>query len=691
MEKDILFTPFQLSNMHLKNRFVMTSMEIGLARFDGNPSQELIEYFAKRVRGEAGLICTGICRVNDIHGITSPGQLSLTRDSQISAMRKLTEKIHREGGKIVLQLHHPGRQTYSALMGIWPVVQFLSRISPGFKRVFPPLVKMNSWFQDKVFTPPVVSASDIPCGHLKQKTRALKIKEVRKLVGQFSRAAGRAQKAGFDGVELHASHGYLIQQFLSPYSNKRDDCYGGTRENRLRFLKEIIEGVRRECESDFPLIVRLTVEEFIPSEENNRGITLDEGVKIAKELESLGVDALDISSGSYEQTNKWLETVSYRTGWRKKLAEAVKKEVSIPVIASNLIRSAEQARRQLEEGSQDLIGMGRPFLADAEIVKKIRENREIEVTRCISCCTCFETLTKNAWKGEPAQCAVNPNLHTRNFKSPVHIRENSENSGPIVIIGAGPAGLQSALTLMENGSPFILFEQEAKPGGQLRLAEKPPHKERIAWCIEDLLYKLTQKGADIRFNTKVDKLLIEKIKPRAVILATGSLPFIPAINGINLDHVYSFDQILSGTSFPDQAKSIALIGSGMTGLETAEFLAANGKEITIVEMAGEIAPGAYFQHREDALEILSKSGAKFLLNHRLIEIRQNSLILETDSKQKELTADAVVLALGSRENNSLKAKLEKMEIPVYVIGDADHVGKISDAIHRGYEIASLIS
>ena len=689
MKKDILFSPFRLGKLQLKNRFVMTSMEIGLAHFDGKPSRDLIDYFAERARGDAGLICTGICRINDINGVTSPRQLSISHNSQIPAMRKLTERIHNESGKIILQLHHPGRQTYSALVGIWPIVQFCSRIIPGFASLFPVMVKMNSRFQEKAFAPSVVSASDIPCGHVRQKTRALRIGEVRKLVRQFVKAAGRAQKAGFDGIELHASHGYLIQQFLSPYSNKRSDCYGGSPENRMRFLKEIIEGVRRECGKEFPLLVRLTVEEFIPENEKNRGITLKEGVLIAKELEILGVDALDISSGSYEKTNKWLETASYRTGWRKNLAAAVKEAVSIPILASNLIRSTDQAVIQLEENCQDLIGMGRPFLADAEIVKKIRESREQDIRRCITCCSCFESLNRNAWTGGSAICAVNPLLIKRSSGSSTKPAAKSENIDPIIIIGAGPAGLQSAETLSERGIPVILFEQKNKPGGQLMLADKPPLKERISWCTEDMIHKLKQNKVDLRFNTIASISTIEKENPRAVILATGGLPIIPPIVGSTMDHVYSFDQILSGEAFPEKGDSVVIIGSGMTGLETAEYLAARGKKICIVEMAEEIAPGGYYQHKEEALEVLSKGETEFLTNHKLLEIHPGFLILENigENKRKRVETDAVVLALGSRSNNGLQADLEKNKIPFHVIGDAKKIGKITDAIHQGYQVA----
>ncbi|MDC7233283.1 MAG: NADH:flavin oxidoreductase, partial [Spirochaetales bacterium] len=293
MNQDILFTPFQIGTLTLKNRFVMTSMETGMAGFDGRPTDLLTDYYLQRVRGGVGLICTGICRVNNIHGAAAPRQLSLVHDSSIKAFKKMTGRIHAEGGKIALQLHHPGRQNYSALIGIWPMVEVFSRV-PGFKKIFSPVVKSFAWLEDHTWAPPVAAPSAVPCAHVKQKTRAFKTSEIRSLVDDFVKGAVRARKAGFDAVELHAAHGYLIQQFLSPYTNRREDEYGGSFDNRLRFLKEIIQGVREACGRDYPVLVRLTVDEFRPAGSDRPGITVELGVRIDKALEDLGVDALDI-------------------------------------------------------------------------------------------------------------------------------------------------------------------------------------------------------------------------------------------------------------------------------------------------------------------------------------------------------------------------------------------------------------
>lgn len=675
-DTDILFKPLRIGSMMVKNRIVQTSVEVGMAAFDGGPTKLLTEYYLKRVRGGVGLICTGICRVNNVHGVTSPRQLSLATDRNIDAFRVMTDRIHAEGGKIAVQLHHPGRQTYSALIGNWPMVEALSRIVPRFERFFPALVKISSGMQEKVYAPPVVSASAVPCGYTRQKTRALRRTEIKRLVGQFVKAAGRAKAAGFDCVELHAAHGYLIQQFLSPAVNRRTDRYGGSFENRTRFLYELIKGIRAACGTDFPLIVRLTVDEFNP---DGSGIKLEEGVKIAVLLESLGVDALDISSGSYEQMNKWLETVNYRPGWRRHLAAEVKKAVDIPVIAANFIRSAGQAASQIEDRVQDFIGLGRPLLADPELPRKVREGREDEIRRCIACCQCFESLNVNAWDGRPLRCSVNPGLGRR-------VSRAEPASGKAVIVGGGPAGLQSAVTLARRGVKVVLFDEAKEPGGQLRLADKPPLKEMTGWCADDMYSEAVRLGVDFRLGIHADAGSVKEERPDGLIIASGAVPVIPKIPGASSGHVYDYEQILSGKRFPKGGGTAAVIGSGMTGLETAEYLTQRGKKVTVVDIAGEIGPGAYFQHLNEVVAFLSARDCRFLTGRRLTEIRKGKILLENgDAGSEWISADAVIFAVGSCSSNTFAGGVS--DIPVRIIGDAGGIGRIADAVQQGFDAA----
>ncbi|MDC7232363.1 MAG: FAD-dependent oxidoreductase, partial [Spirochaetales bacterium] len=389
---------------------------------------------------------------------------------------------------------------------------------------------------------------------------------------------------------------------------------------------------------------------------------------------------LDISSGSYEKTNTWLETVNYKAGWRKYLAAAVKKEVSIPVIAANLIRSAEQAVQQIEEGTQDLIGLGRPLLADPELPLKIKEGREEDVQRCIVCCQCYESLLKNAWVGEPLRCSVNPTLSQIASKP-------ADSEGTVVVVGAGAAGLQASLSLKERGFQVILFEKAPRPGGQILLADKAPEKEKLGWCIDDLIHAVQKAGVDLRLNTEADARTILDESPDAVILSTGAVPLKPSIPGVSRETVYTFDEILSGSRFPGKGESVIVVGSGLTGLETAEYLLARGCQVRVVEMADQPAPGAHFQHRDEALETLVSQGAGILTSVKLIEIREGSIILDHTGIQEEIASDAVVLALGSRPLNTLEKDLKDFAGVLKVIGDASEIGRIADAVEQGYRTA----
>ena len=308
-----------------------------------------------------------------------------------------------------------------------------------------------------------------------QRTRALKKWEIKRLIKQFVDAAVRVQKSGADGVKLHAAHGYLIQQFLSSYSNRRRDEYGGSLDNRMRFMLEMISGIRRECGKDFPLIVRLSVDEFYRKiGQPGQGIELDEGGEMARRLERAGIDAINVSSANYETMNWWLEPMSFEPGWRKHLARAVREAVDIPVIAANLIRSPEQAEAQIAEGIQDFVALGRPLLSDPAWVAKAMEDRAGEITRCISCLWCMESMGKNGMKGLGIECTVNPRLGREQETSALR----RDGAGRVVaVIGAGPAGLKMA-EVRGSGFKPVIFERNGSTAGQLNLATNRPAKTR---------------------------------------------------------------------------------------------------------------------------------------------------------------------------------------------------------------------
>lgn len=683
-----LFSEGKIGNVTLKNRIVMSPMVLGTGGLDGTPGEQMMQYYEERARGGVGLIITEATRVDEKHGPLAPRQLAMSKDRHIEPFARMVKRVHRHGTKIFCQLHHPGRQNLSLLVATWRMSEAIGRHWHGYWNIFFQVAQHAELVEKTGILPPVTAPSPVPCRLQKQKTRALKTEEIKELVIEFGAAARRVQLAGADGVELHGAHGYLIQEFLSPYTNRRTDEYGGSFENRMRFITEIIAEIRRQCGKDFPIIARISVDEFYREigDPVDEGITLDEGIRIAKKLEEYGIDAIDVSSASYETMNYWLEPTSFQTGWRSYLAKAVKENVSIPVLAANLIRSPGQAEQQLEEGIQDFISLGRPLLADPDWANKAKSGHPEDVRRCICCLWCFESMLNDAVRNKPGQCAVNPRT-CREVGIPKEPKKDGD--GRIVaIVGAGPAGLTAAEMLGKRGFQPIVFEKMPFTGGQLQLADKPPRKEKIDWCFEDLERAARKAGAEIRLNTEADAASLKELQPYAVIVATGGDAVHPSIPGADQPHVCTVTEILNG-SVKLEGKAVAVIGSGMTGLETADLLAEQGNQVTIVEMADEIAPGTYHQHTDDILPRLQSLGVEILTGWKLACVGQKDITLEPScgGAQIQKPAQQVVMSVGVRSNNGLYEKIKNQFERVFLIGDAKKIGRIAQATHDAYDLA----
>ena len=688
MGYNMLFSPMKIGNVEIKNRIVMSPMEMGFGQIDGKPTEMLMDYYEERAKGGVGLIIPGITRVNDMTGASTFCQLSVSRDANIKPLKELVDRIHRHGTKLFIQLHHPGRQNVDLLVGTVKLSIACNKFIPCYPKLLKKCVPLGVKMMEKDLVLSDVAPSKCERSYIANaKVKALSKKGVKKLVQDFINGAYRCKQAGVDGVEIHASHGYLIQQFLSPNTNHRTDEYGGSLENRMRFLMEIIRGIREKCGKDYPIIVRITVDEcYDKIGKPGKGYGLDEGVKMCKMLDAEGVDAIDVSSACYDTINYWLEPVTFDVGWRKYMAEAVKKEVSCPVLAANLIRTPEQAEAQLEEGVQDFISLGRPLLADPYWAKKAEEDRQEDIKRCICCLNCFETMEKNAYILEHGECAINPTLG----------RERANNSLPndgegrlVVVVGAGPSGLTSAETLLRRGFNVTVLEKNDHIGGQVHLASVPPKKEKIAWCYEDLKTSVEKLGGKIQLNTTATVEMIKELKPYAVIVATGGAPVVPrSIEGTDLPNVVTVTNVLDG-SVKLEGKNIAVIGSGMTGLETSHLLASTGNKVTIVEMANTVAPGVWCQHLDDILPKLDKEGVEILTSHKLVRITENSVELEEvkSGKKVVVNVDTVVLSIGVRPVNDLYKALKDVQNNVYVVGDASKTGRIANATRTAYDTA----
>ena len=650
-----IFEQGKIGKVTFKNRLVMSPMGTSLAEMDGSPSEDMIAFYEARAIGGAGLIIPEITRVNDVHGVGMMRQLSVSKDRHIEGLAKLATAVHKHGTKIFIQLHHPGRETVTALTG-----------------------------------GPVVSASAIPCKYLQQETRALSTEEVKALIQQFIDGGVRVKKAGCDGVELHVAHGYLLQQFLSPYTNKREDEYGGSFENRLRMITEIIQGLRTQCGPDFPIGVRLSVEEFL----DKTGVTEDyihiqDGVKIAMALEKCGIDFIDVSVGLYETGNVCVEPISFPQGWRKDLIKAVKEHVSIPVIGVSCIREPQVAEAFLENGIVDFVSMGRSWLADEQWGRKVLEGREKELCKCINCLRCFESL--NAWMGAgiPAECALNPRAcRERRYGE----TEYDSQGHKAVVVGGGPSGMIAAKTLAERGVKVTLIDRQSELGGTINLAKKPPLKERMEWIADYYKVEFEKLGVEVKLGMEATAENIAEMNPDAVLVATGSKSIIPrSIPGIDGKNVYTIEEVLTGKAGLKD-KKILIVGAGVTGLETAEYLCHEGNTVVLADMLEKVAPNANHTNVADVCGRLKKYGAQFMMAHALKEIQETGVVLERLSDKETVTidADAVVLSLGFRPDNGLVEELKARGIQAQAIGNAIKDGTIAPATRSGYEAARAL-
>ena len=638
-----LFEQGRIGNLELKNRIVMPAMGCSFAESSGEAGPRMIKYYADRARGGAGLIITEITRVDDETGVGTPNQLSVTNTHVIPQLQRLVEAVHAYNTKLFVQLHHPGNQTPSRLIG-------------GKQPV---------------------SASDVTCKVIGEQPRALSTEEVEAMVRKFVTGAVIAQKAGADGVEIHAAHGYLVSQFLSPYTNKREDKYGGSFEGRLRFITEIIYGIKAYCGPKFPISVRMNGDDFLPG-----GLVLEDAVKIAKYLETLGVACINVSCGMYDSGSTIIEPSYFAEGWKKHLGAAVKAAVGIPVIAVDNIKHPSVAEALLEEGCSDFVGIARGFLADADWGLKAYLGQDKMIRKCLGCMECFRILND----GNPLGCTLNPVLG-REFEYGEEKLVKNGNGRKVAIIGGGPAGMQAAAVLAKRGFKPVLFEAKDKLGGTVNLAAIPPYKGMLNEFVETQAAELEALGVEVRLNTAATMELIRETGAEAVFVAAGGTAVRPNIEGI--EKAVTAEDVLAGKEAVN-GENIVVVGGGVTGLETAEWLGTMGKKAVVVEMLDKVGGNLYPSVVMHLAQEIMKQGGMIRKGKALCGVYDGKVaVKDTKSGEvSEIPADQVILAMGVRPCRPLIDELKaEFGNKVILVGDSDRTGQIYDALHSAYDRA----
>lgn len=642
-----LFSEGKIGSVTIKNRIVMPPMGTMLCGSGGEMTDHLTAYYSERAAGGTGLIITEIIAVEYHSGTALVNQLRLDDDRFIAGFSRLTGAVQKFGAKIVAQLHHAGNQAFH-----------------------------SSTDGRQIVAPSAVTSKAIGI-----EPRALSTEEVKDLVRKFVLAAVRAQTAGFDGVELHGAHGYLINQFMSPHSNHRQDEYG---ENRLKFITEIMEGIKKQCGSDFPLIIRFSADEFIPG-----GIDIEEGKKIGTALAAAGADALDVSSGTYESMPVVIEPYMYKEGWKSYLAHEIKTAVTIPVIAVGAIKRPQKAEEILSKNEADFIAVGRAHLCDSQWAEKSRLGNDDSIITCIGCMHCIDSI----FSMRKIECAVNARTG-RELEFPDFKRDGLERV--VAVIGAGPAGMEAARVLKLRGFQPVVYEQRNEVGGQLVPGCKPPDKEVIKWYQNALLKNIKSLNIEVITGRKAEpQQILADHHPFAVIVATGAKPLIPSkIPGVNNANVFTALDILHNPVLIPDGSKVVIVGGGMTGCELAELISGKNCTVTLIEMQSELATSENSITRSVMLKRLDENAKiELLTGFKVLAIKEESLELEEikTSEKKQIRADYSVLSLGlSPLRDEIKQWKEVFE-RAYVVGDAEAPSKVAFAIRTAFDAAYALS
>ncbi|MGB4564841.1 MAG: NAD(P)/FAD-dependent oxidoreductase [Dethiobacteria bacterium] len=639
MKESKLFTPWNIGTMQLKNRLAMAPMSLGFESQDGTINEKMAAYWEARARGGVALIIIDVVTVDPQMPYLG-NTIHLGQDRQIESLRQFVEKMHAYGARVIPQISHPGPESLCWFAGVPPVG---------------PSDYVNS---------------------MGQRVRALKLEEIQEIIEKYGDTARKAKEAGCDGIELHCAHAYMLAgSFLSPLRNKRVDRYGGSLDNRARFLLEVIRNIKAKAGEDFPIVLRISGDERVPG-----GNTLEDMLYLVPRLEEAGIDAFEVSGGTqYELCWKIIPCHGEPAGVNLREARAIKQAATVPVLVVGKIFDPRFAAHIVDSGYADGVVMGRALLADPELPRKAAEGRFNDIAPCTGCGV---GCVGEQMQMRPGSCVINPALGR---ESELEIRP-AETKKKVLVIGGGLAGLEAARVASLRGHQVTLLEKEDRLGGQINLAAAAPFKQELTKWVVYLSGQVEKNGVKVELNREATPELVAQLKPDAVIVATGAKALIPPIKGVDKTQVVQGHEILKANEIITSGR-VLIIGGGTVGCELAETLlhsALGPMEVTIVEMLPEVAADEIPNNRIPLLKRLAARGVAILTSTEVKEIADDGVIVEQDGEEKVLKGfDHIVLSCGSQPFDPLSEKLKELVPQVLVVGDANSPRKALQAVAEG--------
>ncbi len=622
----VLFTPFDLAGLRLKNRLIMAPMGTCLDE-GGHITDATIAYYRRRAEGGVGTITVeGVLVSADTEG----PEPKISGPEYLPGLRRLVEALRSYDLTVGVQLMHPGRQVVHG---------------------------------------PTVAPSPVPLNSHAPIPHELTEPEIADIVEDYAKAADLAREAGFDFVEVHGAHGYLPSNFLSPLDNRRSDSYGGSLENRARFSLEVARAIIATVGPKMPLVWRINGDDGMPG-----GLTIDETVEVSQWLEEAGVAAISVSAGTWHTLHVTLAPMFVPRGHMVEYAAAVKRAVNVPVIAVGRLDDPELAAKVVADGDADLVLLGRALIAEPDWPVKVEEGRFNELRPCIACNACVDLVGR----GERARCSVNPEAGRELEWQVVPAAESRR----VMVIGSGPAGMEAARIARIRGHDVSIWERAEQLGGKLEVAGLAPSKREVLRFRDHQSNRLAELGVDIHLNSEVTPEVVTAEAPDVVIVAIGAEPIVPPIPGIGASMVHDAQQLLRGDVSVAPGERVVVIGGSATGCETAEHLTGEGAEVTIIEMRPGVGFGIEAITRRHLIRELKRSGVQMLTGAKVIMIEDDHVLYEADGETRSVPADRVALALGFRPAGNALA--EQIEAPqVLVLGDASRPADFVSAINAG--------